>query len=129
MLKGLPHEDVGVVTQELCKGRFHVRGHVGTYAEPLLEILRMDLDHLGVIGQAEGRRWVPFRSIKGLFTRLELDSGEIGGGEVSRGKGHALLLAAVHLGRGGGDHDDPPWAMHLELQAAIVRDSHELRIT
>ena len=65
-------------------------------------------------------------SCLGLITRLALDSGEVGDGDVGRGEGRAFLLVAIRLGHGGGHHDDPPWARNLELQAPIVQDGHEL---
>ena len=82
-------------------------GHADAYAESLLGVFGADLDHLGVIGQAEGHRCVPLRTIRGLITRLALDLGEVGGGDVDRGKGCAFLCAKICLAREGGHHDDP----------------------
>ena len=53
---GPPREDVGVVTQEICEDRFHVRGHAGAYIESFLRVFRMDLDHLGVVDRVKGHR-------------------------------------------------------------------------
>ena len=86
------------------------------------------MDHLGVISQTKSHRQVPLCVVRGLFSWLILDLSEISGGDVSHGEGSAFLLTKVHVGRGGGHYDDPSWANHLELQAAIVRDNHELSI-
>jgi hypothetical protein len=98
-VRGLPREDVGVVAQELCEGRFHVWGHAGAYAKLLLGVFRVDLDHLGVVSRAKDHHYVSFRAIQGLITRLAPDLGEVSGGDIGRGEGHAFLFAAICLGR------------------------------
>lgn len=77
----------------------------------------------------EGHRCCPLHAVQGFFTQLALDLGKISSGNVGHSKGSALMLLVVCLGCGCGDHDDPSWARHLDLQAPIVWDSHELCVT
>ena len=86
------------------------------------------LDHLSVVFWAEGCHWAPFRAVWGFLTWLAPDSGKVGSSYVGRSDGRALLLVAICLDHGEGNHDDPLWAEHLELQAAVVWDGHEPRV-
>jgi hypothetical protein len=35
-VRGLPHEDINIVTQEIYEGRFHVWGHAGAHTNSFL---------------------------------------------------------------------------------------------
>jgi hypothetical protein len=88
----------------------------------------MDLDHLGIVGQAKGHCRVPLCALRRLFSWLMPNPGEISGSDVGPSEGSAFLLTEVHIGHEGGYYDDPCGPGHLELQAAIVFHSQELSI-
>jgi hypothetical protein len=56
------------------------------------------------------------------------DSGKISGSNIDHDNGSALLLVEISFRRRGHHHNDSLWAEHLELQATIVRDGHELGV-
>jgi hypothetical protein len=127
-VRGLPCEVITIGVQEVDERTFLFGQELGLDPQCLGQVVGVDLDHLGILGQVKGagRGWlITVGSVLHHRLAKPLKLGGIGndGGELE-----VLVATVICLFDGAAHHDDIVQSWHLQLEVGVVGDHNELGV-